>query len=314
MFNGFNQAPAAAVLNQSSESALDRRRFLSVAAVTGFGVASVGVVGATAGTAFAGAEAELGGPSDTALLNVALNLAYLEAEFFLRGAFGTGLEIAQIGGTGTVGEVRGGRKVEFATATTRQQVEEIADDERAHVAALRAALGSGRVSRPRIDLDAGFSALAALAGLVRPNETFDVFAGEDTFLLGAFVLADLAVTAYRGVLPLVANRPSVELASGILAAEAYHAGLVRSWLLARRLEVPAGALSDARDCFCGGRNLDQGIVDDSGRANIVPTDASGTVAARSPGEVLNVLYLSPRAAGSGGFFPAGVNGEITTSG
>jgi hypothetical protein len=45
----------------------------------------------------------------------------------------------------------------------------------------------------------------------------------------------------------------------------------------------------------------------------VPTDANGIACSRSPGQVLNIVYLTNRAATSGGFFPKGVNGEVNTS-
>jgi hypothetical protein len=42
----------------------------------------------------------------------------------------------------------------------------------------------------------------------------------------------------------------------------------------------------------------------------VPTDANGIAFSRTPGDVLNIVYLTAAAAQQGGFFPAGVNGTI----
>jgi hypothetical protein len=44
-----------------------------------------------------------------------------------------------------------------------------------------------------------------------------------------------------------------------------------------------------------------------------PTDANGIAYSRSPGQVLNIVYLTNKAVTSGGFFPKGVNGEVNTS-
>ena len=50
-----------------------------------------------------------------------------------------------------------------------------------------------------------------------------------------------------------------------------------------------------------------------GQANIVPTDANGLAFGRPPGQVLNIVYLTPKVASSGGFYPHGVNGQLHTS-
>ena len=313
MFNGFNQAVGADVTRYELSDDTDRRRFLRFAALAGLGVAGVGALGATAGTAFAGPEAARRGPDDTAVLNLLLNVSYLLAEFSLRAAFGKGLETELVGGAGRVGRFTGGRTVQFGQPLHRKYVEEIAADQRAQVGFLRGLLGPAKVGRPQLDLDAGFSAAAAAAGLVERGQRFDVYAGQDNFLLGAFLLADLGVTASRGALPLLTAAANRDAASGLLAAQAYHAGVVRTMLLGRGLEVPAGAIADARTSVGGQVGLDQGVVVDSGRVNAAPTDANGLVLARTPGQVLNVVYQSPRSVSGGGFFPWGVNGELTRS-
>ena len=318
MFEGFNKTFVRGAIERSAENALDRRRFLRVAGLTGVGVATVGAVGA--GTAFAGGQTgghgedgEQGGPSDAAVLNFALNLEYLEAEFYLRAVTGEGLSDSQIDGVGTLGGVTGGRRVRFESRLARQYAEEIAGDERAHVDFLRSALGGAAVARPVIDLEEAFTAAAQAAGVIGAGQTFDPFADENSFLLGAFIFEDVGVTAYKGASPLVANKTFLEAAAGILAVEAYHAGLVRTVLLAKGLEDPAGKISDARDSLDGSSDLDQGIVDSRGHANVVPTDENGIAFSRTPGQVLNIDYLNPESVTSGGFFPDGVNGEVNTS-
>ena len=75
----------------------------------------------------------------------------------------------------------------------------------------------------------------------------------------------------------------------------------------------ANAISSARDSLNGHPGLDQGITMD-GEANIVPDDGNGIAFGRTPGQILNIVYLTPGQATSGGFYPNGLNGELTTSG
>ena len=43
---------------------------------------------------------------------------------------------------------------------------------------------------------------------------------------------------------------------------------------------------------------------------ISPTNANGLAFSRTPGDVLNIVYLTPDSVDHGGFFPAGVNGKL----
>jgi hypothetical protein len=285
--------------------------------VAGFGVgAAVLATGSPALAVESTGPAEA--PSDAAILNFALNLEYLEAEFYLRATTGRGLPDSMTTGTGTRGAVTGGRMVHFKTSIIKKYADEIAADEKAHVAFLRSALGSAKVSRPKINLDASFTAAAQAAGLVKPGQKFDVYANEANFLFGAFIFEDVGVTAYKGAAPLITNKTFLEAAAGLLAVEAYHAGVIRSTLYALGIALPSvyttvQKISDLRDAVDGPTDLDQGIGTAS-MSNLVPTDANGLVYSRSAAQVLNIAYLNAAPVKSGGFFPAGVNGVINTSG
>ncbi|TQM37527.1 ferritin-like domain-containing protein [Pseudonocardia cypriaca] len=320
MFKGFSKAFVREAINRSAENEVDRRRFLRVAGFTTAGVVGGGALAggglsAPPSTAAIRTVAEVSDDaaiSDAAVLNFALNLEYLEAEFYLRAVTGEGLDDNQIDGVGTVGGVTGGRQVEFTDQVLKANATEIANDERAHVDFLRTALGDAKVARPAIDLDEAFTAAALAAGLIEDGERFDVFGSEDNFLLGAFVFEDVGVTAYKGAAPLIENKTFLDAAAGILAVEAYHAGLIRASLQARGAEEATIAISDARDGLDGEADLDQGLELD-GVPNIVPTDENAIAFGRSAGQVLNIVYLNPDSVTSGGFFPDGVNGDINAS-
>ncbi len=320
-----------------------RRRFLTRMGVAGAGAVGLGLAGVGQPAAYADHEqtARFNGRRvhDYDILNFALNLEYLEAEYYLRAVTGEGLSDDDVQGRGDLGGVTGGRRVEFESAGIRRYAEEIAADETAHVLLLRAALERGKrfagqrsgkspgpVARPAIDLRDSFTAAARAAGVVGADQQFDPFADEVSFLLGAFIFEDVGVTAYKGAAPFVRDPAALSAAAGLLGVEAYHAGTIRTVLygMATNPAAPmpelleaADAISALRDAADGDGDTDQGIAgtfaplggDDEDAANIVPTDENGLVFGRTFQQVLDIVYLGGAAANFG-FFPRRVNGLI----
>jgi len=272
-----------------------------------------------------------GAVTDADVLNFALQLEYLEAQFYSYATFGSGLSPALLTGTGTqgtvadVGSTGGPRQVPFGTDTIiAEYAREITADEVAHVNFIRNALagaGAQPVAMPSINISGNatgsFTAAARAAGVVPSTGTFDPYSSVNNFLLGAFIFEDVGVTAYMGGVALLTNKTFIEAAAGIHAAEAYHAGLIRTILYRRGLDTPdfisgANAISAARDSLDGPTVRDQGIGSAT-TANIVPADNNAIAFVRTPPQVLNVVYLNSAAVTSGGFFPAGLNGSVRTS-
>ncbi len=171
---------------------------------------------------------------------------------------------------------------------------------------LRSALGNQAVSRPAINFTDAFNGAAQAANI---GPSFNPFADEVSFMLGAFVFEDVGVTAYKGAASSIKNGTFLEAAAGILGVEAYHAGAVRTVLfsLGGAAITNAQKISDLRDAVDGADDIDQGITI-SGNANLVPTDANGIAFSRSTDQVLSIVYLGN--TGMGGFYPAGLNGNI----
>lgn len=297
---------ASDLLTKLADKRTNRRRFLNHAGMAGLGILSASHLAAVAQSGMFEPPPSL--LTDTNIFNFALNLEYLEAEYYVRSAFGRGLDQADITGQGALGPVFGGRQVQFVTQVAREAAIELARDEEAHVRFLRQALGDARIARPTIDLEFSFTTAARAAGIVGPTETFDPYANENNFLLGAFIFEDVGVTAYKGAARFIENKDFLEAAAGILAVEAYHSGNVRTLLFERGLIDPAQRISDLRDSADGPDDRDQGIVLD-GNFNNTPADQNSIAFSRTPGQVLSIVYLGGES-GEFGFFPERVNGAI----
>jgi hypothetical protein len=205
------------LISRSAENEEDRRRFLRSASTAGLGLVGASLAASLAGPALAETTADDsadGAISDSAILNFALNLEYLEAEFYSYATTGHGLPSSLTHGRGNHGEVIGGKKVPFRSKFIRECAEEIARDEHEHVAFLRSALGSAKVARPKINIKYSFTQAARAAGLVGPRQAFDPYANENNFLLGAYIFEDVGVTAYKGAAPLISNKTYLGAAAG----------------------------------------------------------------------------------------------------
>jgi hypothetical protein len=197
--------------------------------------------------------------SDFDILNFALNLEYLEANFYYMAAFGctinapnqaainagapsggipTGANGATGGTTATVGTATA---VPFTLAAVKSYAIETAIEEGKHVQYLQNAIkqfGGTPVAQPAIDISpaGAFTTLGNAAGVSgAPFITggqFNPYANDVAFLAGAYVFEDVGVTAYHGAAPYITTgmtgKTILAAAVKIHAVEAYHAGLIRS--------------------------------------------------------------------------------------
>jgi len=229
------------------------------------------------------------------ILNLALNLEYLEAEFYTHVTTGKSITSFGIGINGranganptTGGTTVGSKKVNFSEdeAFLHDIAAQIGADERAHVVLLRGALGSSAVAMPNIDLGAlGFG-----------------FDNHSDFLRAARILEDIGVTAYSGAAGLL-KTPDLLTAACLLGAEAEHAAAIRTQIA--RLKIPTTALDDV--------DL---VPPPSGEARQVLSIkvSDGLIAARTAGQVLYLAFGGKAGARQGGFFPTGLNGTIVSS-
>jgi hypothetical protein len=257
----------------------------------------IGIAGAAAGAVFAtGGSKLMADPSSPTVVDVlqfALNLEYLEAEFYTVATMGKTIDQVGIGisGSGGTGPTYGGNQVNFANNSvyTGTVANQIGNDERNHVTLLRTALsGAGvePIAKPEINLGA--------LGIG--------FANEAQFLTLARVFEDIGVSAYGGAAQLmsVTSSPYIGTAARILAAEAEHVANIR--LQVAKLAISTMSL-DSVDI----------IPPPSGTYFFSIDPSTGLTPIRTPGQVLYLAYGNMANATAGAFFPQGVNGNLHTS-
>jgi hypothetical protein len=307
----------------TDERISERRQFFR----TALGAAAVTVAGATALTI--GPRAFADTTSDVDVLNFALQLSYLEAQFYNEAAFGTGLTTAQKAagatptGTNVPGEATGASQVTFTDPVVAQYVAEIAQDKMAHLNWLRGELGTYASAQPTIDLGTtatgAFSTAMRAAGVISgAGATFDPYASDANFLLAAFLFADVSASVLRGAIAIITDNGHREIVEGAMITDAHHAAMIRTTLYAKgatdaSLRTNAGKISDLRDALDGTTEDDQGITGTATVSNISPTYADGTTFSRDGAHVLNIVFLNSAQVTKGGFFPNGVNGTLITS-
>jgi len=289
---------------ETIDGSLNRRGFL-----LGSSVVTVGFLAGCGGSSSSTTSTTPTSPSltDTDYLNFALNLEYLEAEFYLRAATGTGLGAADTGNS--TSKTTGGAQVAGVTTLQSDYINEIAQNELDHVRFLRAALASSAVAAPAIDLTNSFNALAMAAGL---GSTFDPFTSYANFLIGAFIFEDVGVTAYHGAAKLLTNKTNLTAAAEIHAVEAYHAASIRSQIVlaGSALIATANAVEGVRSTLGGGNETTLSAT------GIVAANATTSIGfERTTDQVLHIVYGTGNGAGvkGGTFFPSGLNGNISVT-
>lgn len=255
----------------------NRRNFLKGAGIAGIGLATATL----AVDKFGAGEQKVEAASsygDAEILNFALNLEYLEAEFYLMATYGTTLVKSGIlKSWDESGPTTGGNKVpNFSTADVAYIATALRTDEVAHVLFLRSALGSAAVKKPAIDLSAlgyGFASVHSFLELSRQFE-------------------DVGVSAYLGAAPYVTNKTYLSAAGAILGTEAQHSGAIRHLCIMNGVSSPAVDSLDVPPTASH-------PFDVNSNAMSIP---------RTFAQVLNIVYHGGNC--SGGFYPDGMNGSI----
>lgn len=192
----------------------DRRKFLKMAGLVGFGATFVaggllggaGVAGASPANIMRGAAPAAGTEGDLEILNYALTLEYLEADFYAQGLAAGKLS---------------GRELELVTP--------IEDHEKTHVSGLTdtiKSLGGTPATKPKITYPDG------------------TFASRDSFLKTASVFEEVGVTAYHGQVPLIKSVDILAAAASIAGVESRHAAVIATLIGGKPFPSPVEANAD----------------------------------------------------------------------
>lgn len=302
--NAFGQITVEQAKALREQRAFNRRRFMAGLGLAGAaaGVGLLGCNGSSSSMSSGTGTVMAAGPSEMDVLNFALNLEFLESTFYSFATQGIDLPSSLTTGSGAITGAPTA-KIAFPNQQITDIFNEIFFNEMSHVADLQSLIGSGHVTRPALNL--------AAAGAVSSANIITI----------ARQFEDVGTTAYAGAASLLTGT-NLSYAAQILAVEGFQAGALR--LISIQQGVPFAA-ADALDVPTSdpgaevlatqGPTAAGGFFATTGTANASATVPQATAFTRSTSQILQIVYGAAGQTGvsKGGFFPNGLNGNITTS-
>ena len=288
---------------QEALSRVSRRRFLAGAGITG---AAALAMGCSDPVPYVDAATQ----PEIDTLNFVLNIEYLQATIYSYVVTGKDLSSSDTGGGPT--PTGAPSQLTFPNQQIADLFAEIYFDEVSHVEALRTAIGQNvTVNRPQLNL-------AAIATITAAN-----------VIPITRLLADVAATAYAGVIQALTTDANATALAQILAVEGFHAGALRLLAIQQNSGYPSNlpgyVPADGLDVKPGDPGTvalaQQGPTTATGgffatAANGVPGQTNtfnGFAFQRTSSQALAILYNNAATGtAKGAFFPNGVAGNITT--
>ncbi|CAB4293095.1 unnamed protein product [Prunus armeniaca] len=266
--------------------------------------------------------------SDVDLLEFPLNLEYLEAEFFLYGSLGYGLDEANPGLTQGGPSPIGAKKAHLDNFT-RDVITQFAWQEVGHLRAIKSIVKG--FPRPLLNLSTESFAKVFDSAFGHPLvPPFDPYANSINYLLASYVIPYVGLTGYVGTAPNLQANVSKSLVAGLLAVESGQDAVIRALLYERAPEKvqPYGItvaeftnrISDLRNKLGHEGWKDEGLVVPKYRGaegkisgNVLAGDEFSLGYARTQQEILRIIYGSGNERVPGGFYPKGADGHIAKS-
>ncbi|OVA19009.1 hypothetical protein BVC80_8333g5 [Macleaya cordata] len=264
-------------------------------------------------------------PEDIDLMQFPLNLEHLEADFFLYGALGYGLDkIAPelvMGGPPPKGAMKAN-----LDNLTRDIITEFGYQEVGHLRAIKSTVGG--FARPLLDLSASnFAKIMDDAFGYHLVPPFEPYANSINYMLSSYAVPYVGLTGYVGTNPFLIGYKTKRLIGGLLGVESGQDAVIRMYLYERAKELVhpynhtvaefTMRISNMRDKLgmCGKK--DEGVTvplelgaENRTSSNVLSADYSSLSYGRTAAEILRIVYGSGSEHVPGGFFPQGGNGRI----
>ncbi|GAB4842973.1 ER membrane complex subunit 6 [Ancistrocladus abbreviatus] len=266
--------------------------------------------------------------SDADLLEFPLNLEYLEAEFFLWGSLGYGLDKFDPNLTAG-GPSPCGAQIARLDPFTKDVIYQFALQEVGHLRAIKSRVKG--FPRPLLNLSAAhFASIMDNAFGYPLNPPFDPYANSINYLLASYVIPYVGLTGYVGANPKLKAPASKQLVAGLLAVESGQDAVIRgllyrlaaSQVLPYRITVAAFTerISELRNKLGKDGLKDEGLVvprvwgpEGKSVGNVLAGDENSLGYGRTPEEILRIVYGNGDEHVAGGFYPEGAKGRIAES-
>ncbi|KAK4773737.1 hypothetical protein SAY87_028756 [Trapa incisa] len=266
--------------------------------------------------------------SDVDKVQFAMNLEFLEAEYFLYGSMGKGLDkfapYLTNGGPPPVG----GQKADLDELGFHI-IQEFAYEEIDHLRAINETVGG--IPRPLLNISKeNFANIFDQAVGYKLDPPFDAYANTINYYLASYLLPYVGLVGYVGAEPYLVNFTTKGLVASLLGVESGQDAVIRALLYERgHLKVPPYDLTVAeftdklsqlrnRLAMCGVK--DEGVVvpTELGAAgktetNVLSAGKNSLSYRRNPQEILRIVYGTGDEHVPGGFYPHGGNGRIASS-
>ncbi|XP_057755513.1 ferritin-like catalase Nec2 [Arachis stenosperma] len=266
--------------------------------------------------------------SDADLIEFALNLEYLEAEFFLYGALGYGLDkfapkLTQ-GGPSPFGG-----KIAYLSPLIKDVTLQFALQEVGHLRAIKNTVKG--FPRPLLNLSSEtFGQIIDSAFGKKLYPSFDPYANDINYLIASYAIPYVGLNGYVGANPLLKSPLAKGLIAGLLGVESGQDAVIRALLYERKDEIVkpykwnvaefTNHISQLRNTLGKGGIKDEGLVvpkELGAEGNVTGNILAGNIFsysyARSPQEILRIVYGTSNERTPGGFYPQGGRGTIAKS-